>query len=329
MKKPAKAVLWTLVGVFLLILIFGTWFFGPFAWRVQRFGANPNAGFHSEFFLYLSPGAQVNAARGRSVTLLVQPNNSGTNSDNQEVHSRDAWWTTFGRHGLADELEVALLVPAFPRPGKDWHIYTHALDLDTLKTDRQDLARLDLQLIAMVDQARETLEGRGVTTDSQFLIQGFSASGMFANRFALLHPHRVKAVSAGSPGGWPIAPISEWEGEKLPYPIGVENLESLTGKPFDLACYRTVPQLLVMGSLDENDSLDFRDGWDEGPAGLVDRLFGNTPLQRWKHAEEIYRRAGAEAKFLLVEGVGHDRKKLQTHTTRFFKEILARDSEAK
>jgi hypothetical protein len=295
---------------------------GPFWSCVQHFAADPDAGYHADFYLYVSPAAR-RSARAGSVTLLVQPNNSGINSDNHEVHRKDAWWTCFGRHGIADELGVALLVPAFLRPAKDWRIYTHALDRDVLTTERRDLARLDLQLLAMVDAARASLAERGINTDERFLIQGFSASGMFANRMAVLHPGRIKAVAAGSPGGWPIAPLADWQGEPLPYPAGVADLESLTGKPFDADRYRLVPQLIVMGSLDDNDSLDFRDGWAEEAAARVDRLFGADPLSRWDGARQLYRAAGADARFMLVDGIGHERKKLQSHTNRFFAEVLS------
>jgi pimeloyl-ACP methyl ester carboxylesterase len=176
----------------------------------------------------------------------------------------------------------------------------------------------------MVDHARGALAADGLQADEKFLIQGFSASGMFVNRFAVLHPGRVKAVATGSPGGWPIAPVALWGGEALPYPAGVADLEDLTGQPFDSLAYKTVPQLIAMGSLDDNDSIDFRDGWDEEPAALVDRLFGTDPLSRWESAEMLYRAAGADAQFVLVDGIGHDRKALGGLNTRFFADILGR-----
>jgi pimeloyl-ACP methyl ester carboxylesterase len=296
---------------------------GPFLMRVRRFEADPGGGYHADFYLYVPPAAGRAAATGRPVTLLVQPNNSGTNSDDPEVHREDAWWMCFGRSRIADTLGVALLVPAFVRPGQDWVIYTHALDRDTLTTSRRDLARLDLQLLAMVDRARAVLAEEGMRVEERFLLQGFSASGMFANRFTALHPDRVRAVSAGSPGGWPIAPVARIGEELLPYPAGVGDLEALTGVPFDERAYREVPQLVIMGALDDNDSLDFRDGWDEGPAARIDRLFGDDPVSRWNGAKSLYEAAGADARFVLVDGVGHDRKKLQRHTTDFFLKVLS------
>ena len=325
MKNRVRKLSLLLIGIVaLLSIIAASAMIGPYYFRVQRFTANPAAGYHADFYLYISPGAKASAQNGVPQTLLVQPNNSGTNSDDPNVHTKDAWWTGLERQNVADELGVILLVPAFIRPGEDWKIYTHALDRDALTTRRVDLSRIDLQLLAMVDQVRAELAKQGIQTEEKFLIQGYSASGMFANRFAVLHPTRVKAVAAGSPGGWPIAPASAFNGEALPYPAGIADLASLTGQSFDSEAYKSVPQLIVMGSLDDNDSVDFRDGWDEDAATLVDRLFGKDPLARWKPAENLYKTAGANAQFVLVDGVGHDRKKLQSYSTDFFRKVLGR-----
>lgn len=313
-----KKILYILAGLAGLTLVLASALLGPYYLEVQHFPADSTAGYHADFYLYVSPGAKERAEAGRTVTMLVQPNNSGTNSDDPRVHQRDAWWTGYERKNIADELQVVLLVPAFVRPAEDWRIYTHALDRDVLTTQRYDLARLDLQLIAMIDRARRDLAAEGIPTGEKIFLQGYSASGMFANRFTVLHPDRVKAVTVGSPGGWPIAPLSAWQDRALPYPIGVADLEDLTGAPFDSTAYTAVAQLIYMGSLDRNDSVDFRDGWDEDAAAVIDELFGEDPLSRWEVSRMTYEAAGANAQFLLVEGVGHDRKELQQYSTRFF-----------
>jgi hypothetical protein len=79
-----------------------------------------------------------------------------------------------------------------------------------------------------------------------------------------------------------------------------------------------------MGSTDDdNDSLDFADGWDKAAAQQVDKLFGADRLSRWDDAESIYLAEGANVQFLLVDGIGHDRKELQKYSTEFFKNVLS------
>lgn len=308
------------LAVLLLVTTLGAaWWIGPYAMAVERFEADPSAGFHAPYYLYVSPAA----AASKDAVILVQPNNSGTNSDDPAPHRRDAWWTGFERKRIADDLGVVLLVPAFVRPSVDWRILTHALDRDVMTTSRQDLARVDLQLLAMIDRARADLASRGISTDAKVLIQGFSASGMFSNRFTALHPDRVLAASSGSPGGWPLVPVAVVGADTLAYPAGVADLDGLTGQPFDSTAFRAVPQLFVQGSLDDNDSVDFRDGWDEEPAAQVDRLFGDEPQVRWARAEAIFAAERCNARFVTVPGVGHDRVALQGLTVDFFREILA------
>ena len=151
-----------IIGV---VCIAATFVVVPYAARVKRFDASPATGFHADFYLYVSSGS---LDRDGVATILVQPNNSGINSDDPSVHRDDAWWTGFGRQWIADELGVILLVPAFVRPASKWEIYTHALDRDTLTTDRVDLRRTDLQLLAMIDAARASLAAEGVNVDDKF-----------------------------------------------------------------------------------------------------------------------------------------------------------------
>jgi len=155
MRRRTRNILLALLAIVVTGIAALAIVFAPFLLRTRHVHAEPGAGFHADYFVYVSPGARDRAVAGKLVTILVQPNNSGTNSDDPNVHIDDAWWTTYGRSSIADELEVILLVPAFIRPAKDWKIYTHALDRDVLlTTDRVDLRRLDLQLIAMIDHAR-------------------------------------------------------------------------------------------------------------------------------------------------------------------------------
>ncbi|RPJ28601.1 MAG: hypothetical protein EHM33_03965 [Chloroflexi bacterium] len=317
-----KRVLRIIISLVLTFAVIVAIVLGPYTFRVQRFEANPANEYSADFYLYISPAAKRMARSGQVVTVLVQPNNSGISSDDPSVHCRDAWWTGFERRKVADELGVVLLVPAFIRPGEDWQIYTHALDRDTLTTERADLQRTDLQLIAMIDHARAELAAMGMQTDEKILIQGFSASGMFANRFTLLHPEHVKAATIGSPGGWPTVPVASFNGEQLLYPAGISDLELLTNISFDSIAYNAVPQLIYMGSTDDNDSLDYTDGWDKKDAQRVDRLFGTDPLSRWEDARLIYEQAGANVQFLLIEGSGHDRRELQKYSTEFFRKVL-------
>ena len=129
----------------------------------------------------------------------MEPNNTGTTDDDPAVHARsaerlakDSYATT-----IADRLAAPLLVPTFPRPASTWRAYTHALDDDTLRIDEGVLERVDLQLLAMIDDAIALLRRHELAVEDDVFMHGFSASGTFTNRFAVLHPARVRAVASG------------------------------------------------------------------------------------------------------------------------------------
>jgi dienelactone hydrolase len=323
MKKIVRRLGLALIIIIALGAIAAGAMIGPYYFRVQHFPANTGAGYHADFYLYVSPRARSAAQSGGRQTILVQPNNSGTNSDDADVHRRDAWWTGWERQSVTDELGVILLVPAFIRPGEDWKIYTHALDRDSLTTKRADIARLDLQLLAMIDHATRRLALEGIMLDKRVVMVGYSASGMFVNRFVFLHPERVKAAAIGSPGGWPIAPVGKWNGKALPYPIGIADLGTVAGAPFKKRLVEKVPLFVFMGADDTNDSVIFGDSYETVEKELVFELFGKTPAERWPAAEGIYRNAIPTSQFKLYPAVGHKlTKEMMADVIKFLEKHL-------
>jgi pimeloyl-ACP methyl ester carboxylesterase len=61
-------------------------------------------------------------------------------------------------------------VPVIPRPRAQWKYYTHALDRDTLEWHEPSVERIDLQLIAMVDDARRRLTAEGIPTEKKIFL---------------------------------------------------------------------------------------------------------------------------------------------------------------
>lgn len=275
---------------------------GDYALHTTLVPADPAQGFSSAYRLQ-SPGWLT--PRSRPVAILVLPNNTGHPDDDVAVHQRGADEIAFAGHLAFAGLDVALLVPTFPRPMQHGRLYTHALDRDSLVTDIAGLRRIDLQLLAMIGDAQRRLKVAGWLVEPKVLMAGFSASGMFVNRFVLLHPEAVKAAVIGSPGGWPIAPVNDWAGERLTYPAGIADVADLVGEPADLDELRKVPMLFFIGDRDENDSVPYADSYDDRERDLVLGLFGATPVGRWAMAERLYAMAGMNSKFRLVPGVGH------------------------
>ncbi len=58
----------------------------------------------------------------------------------------------------------------------------------------------------------------------------------------------VLAAAVGAPGGWPIAPVRQWQGHAFPYPVGVDDLSALACQDFKEKAYREVPHFFFMGA---------------------------------------------------------------------------------
>ncbi len=279
--------------------------------------ADSGEGFSYPYYLYVPPALRETKARKLTHTILVIPNNTGKIDDALDVHEADVKRKMANNAMLASKLGVAVLMPVFPRPKTDWQIYTHALDRDSMLTDKKEYRRFDLQLVAMIDNVRAKLKKEKLKTDKRVLMTGFSASGMFVNRFAFLHPERVKAAAIGSPGGWAIAPIAEYKEKSLRYPVGTGDFKTVTGEKLDLKNLQKVPLFIFLGNQDDNDSVVFGDGYETEDKDLVFELFGKTPVERWEISKTLYQENKLNAEFKLYPNVKH------TVTNEMIGDILA------
>ena len=283
--------------------------------RVSMHSARESAGFYWPYILYMPQ-------KVRASFVLVAPNNTGFVTSDPELLAADGACTTERTAPLADHLGIPMLVPLFPRPsvpGDEESLYLHALTRASLLTRIPEYARVDLQFIAMLEDAASALAGQGTNVSRRILITGFSASGSFASRFAMLHPDRVLAVAAGSPGGWPIVPVAKDGGSTLPYPVGIDDLKSLAGTTPALSSLRRVAWFFFLGDRDTNDSVPYRDSFSKADESLISQRFGSSPVTRWKEAERLYRGKGLDARFKLYPGVGHEiSREMQDDINAFF-----------
>ena len=271
--------------------------------QIIKVEANPDEGFHWDYYLFIP---QLFVPEDSNIFLLVSPNNTGKGHEDIKVHDAAAYTdvSKSWNNSIARSLEVPMLVPVFPREfGK---YYTHQLERDVLLITDGSLKRIDLQLIAMVENARELLNSKGLTTKEKILLNGFSASGNFSIRFAILHPHLVRAVASGGINGLTTFPTTEWEGKSLRYSIGIADLEEITGIQFDIEQYREVAQFIYMGSLDDNDTV--RDGalyLSAEDIKLIRDITSEDVQERWLISQHIYDELDIPAEFKTYEGVGH------------------------
>lgn len=265
---------------------------------------NPEKGFNNNYILFIPKGTPLH----KQVVLLVEPNNTGKLSDSMEVHQQyaiDLASVSSVGNNVSTELHIPLLVPVFPRPESQPLIYTHALDKDVMVDESPELKRLDLQLLAMIADARNVLNGLNIPIAPKFFMNGFSASGSFTNRFSFIHPETLKALAIGGFNGELMLPLSKWNGKKLNYPLGTNDFYELFTSHFNSDSFRAIPQLIYMGQLDQNDAVQFDDAYDENERKLINENFGKEVQERYLKCQQIYRENKLNPIFRTHEKVGH------------------------
>ena len=296
---------------------------------VTRVDADPNFGFNYPYFLYAPETVQS----GAEPAILVQPNNTGTATDDFAEHVRAARGDIergFPR-SLSGSLGVPLLVPVFPRPRStpvDGFHYVHQLDRDTMQIDGGPLERVDRQLLRMVDHAQKRLAEADYPVRDEIMLNGFSASGNFVDRFAVLHPERVLSVTAGGLNGMALLPVAEADGHRLPYHVGIADVESITGDPVDRDALDGVNQLLYMGSEDTNDTIPYDDAWtsDQLRQTALDVYGEDMIRERFPTCQRVYEEADVDAQFRIYEGVGHTPLPAERDIVAFHRRSLAGQS---
>lgn len=286
--------------------------------------SNNKLGFNFPYLLFLPDTLPSH----KDLILIVEPNNSGFADDDLKKHLEKAQRTAskdfYIGNFIARRLQYPLLVPVFPRSKSDWKTYTHALDRDVILQKNNPLERIDIQLIKMIDHARDTLLTLGYRTKQRVLLTGFSASGTFANRFSLIHPDRIFAVAAGGLNGLLMLPINEINSQDLNYPLGIKDFKDLFKEDFDSIAFKNIPQFLFMGKLDENDAIMYDDGYDQSERGIVLNNIGESiHPTRWNTCNDIYSMKDINAIVVTYDSIGHEHPLfIKEEIVSFFESVL-------
>lgn len=213
----------------------------------------------------------------------------------------------FPRH-LAYEVKCPIIMPLIPRlidEENNTNIYTHALTSRAMNTKIYPVERVDLQLINMFKDIKAQFESVNIKLFDKFIIKGFSAGGVLAQRFTLLHPEYVLAAIAGGSGSFLTLPLEQYKDELLIYPNGMGNTNEFCD--FNFEEYKKVKQFIYMGDQDTNDAVPYRDSYTEEERQQIYRLFSENKFpDRWNLYQEIYKSLQLDnVVFKLYEGIDH------------------------
>lgn len=163
----------------------------------------------------------------------------------------------------------------------------------------------------------------GKKLDEKIFLHGYSASGVFAQRFALIYPEIIdRCLIGGAAGTIPIP------NEELDYPIGIRDYESLFGKKFNEEAYKNIQfgyyvaenEARESGSYDINGEkivspnqipapmhdMSYRIPTTPLEVGKKQReLYGTTMDERYKNAIEYYQKLGINISAIILRDANH------------------------
>lgn len=174
-------------------------------------------------------------------SIVMETNNIETSS-NIELINNGLFAINNLARTIRDE-KTPLLVPIIPSPSKDSPYYQQ-LSKECLELDKQKpFYRIDEQVKNIINKAKIDVKNNyGVSLNDKIFLNGYSASGVFAERFALLQPEIIDTACIGGASGSIPIPSTV-----LNYPLGIGNYKELTGKNFNMDAYSKIKYNYYVG----------------------------------------------------------------------------------
>jgi len=206
---------------------------------------------------------------------------------------------------LTNNLPTPIIVPLIPSYEDAPYFQQLSQECFSLSSNDRNY-RIDEQVVSIIKKAKSILQiERGLITKNKIFLNGYSSSGVFAQRFALLHPEIVETACIGGASG-SIPSLAK----DIDYPIGIEDYETLTGKRFDLENYSKIKFKYYVGEFETQNKSDTRldDFGNPAPKHDMSYYYRSVPTsvgkqQREDLGAEMFCRAEKTIKILRNLGI--------------------------
>lgn len=221
-------------------------------------------------------------------TAQYNPNNIMTFDEQIKDAKGFASWLCKSKDNDYSELYHSLnspvIIPVIERCDANYkeEFYTQMLGRNAITTQDLRFKRLDLQVIAMIEEVKNQFHKQGIKTENKAGILGISASGVFAYRMAFLQPEHFDWVLSFCSNGLMPLPKETFNNQKLIYPLGTADYEEITGKRFNEKDYYNIKQFITVGKEEDNKRYNIiRSGILNSPqiSKLWKDTYGDTTLQ--------------------------------------------------
>lgn len=235
--------------------------------------------------------------------MAVETNNLET-SNEKEILS-NGLTTAYKLLNNLTQYNCPVLIPIIPsiKNGP----YFQQLSKECFELDENNpLFRIDMQIKNIIENAKNIIfEKKQVTINDKIFLNGYSSSGVFAQRFALLHPEIIHTLCVGgASGSIPMPDIN------LKYPLGIADYNQITGKNFDFENYQQIVQRYYIGSLEDKSKSMNRYDEDGNYAPMHDMSYFNRSVpnttgynQRITYGKNLFERSEKQISILSKLGL--------------------------
>ena len=214
------------------------------------------------------------------------------------------------------------ILPGFPQEtARNQKPYYQQLSADCFK----DGKRPDLAIVDAIKQAKNIIrENNNVDLEGKIFLNGYSSSGVFAQRFSFIHPELIAtACIGGASGSIPIPDIN------LDYPLGIRNYKELFGKDFDIEEYKKIGFNYYVGSLEcetpsprspnvpMHDMSFFSRSVPENMGEDYRNTFGENMFDRAEKITHLLRNMGISIHHTVIPNVAHNEKEARLLQGKF------------
>lgn len=154
---------------------------------------------------------------------------------------------------LTSNLPAPIVIPLIPSYKNYPYLQQLSKECFNISNDDKNY-RIDEQVVKIISKAKIIIEEEnGLVVKDKIFLNGYSSSGVFAQRFALLHPDIIETACIGGASG--SIPIPT---DYFAYPLGIADYESLTGEKFDLKSYSNIKFRYYVGEFETQNKSDSR-----------------------------------------------------------------------
>lgn len=207
---------------------------------------------------------------------------------------------------LTRDLPAPIIIPLIPSHKN--YPYLQQLSTECFDIPKGDKNyRIDEQVVRIINKSKAILKNEvGLTASDKIFLNGYSSSGVFAQRFALLHPDVVETACIGGASGSIPVPTKD-----LSYPLGIADYEQLTGKEFDFENYSKIKFRYYVGELETQNKSNARVDDFGNLAPMHDMSYFNrsVPVDVGKKQREIFGKdmfSRAERTIQVLKSLGID-----------------------